>query len=386
MKVSYLPTVSNGQKNRLKTTFQLHPSNGVPTPPNGTENRLKTTIPTGAVPTYIYYVYMRAAFGAAARIIQTTKSEFIASLVVHQVMKFTTSLFILSTTWWPTKQRVRVVVVRVASFIGLNLLVRSVNHPSLFVTGSTDSDGWSQCPVIDGGGIHVVGGYAFALCDPWFAYFLVFSAIAFRLSTISASAISTAKATIPWMAAGPNIIGCPELNAINTEKAAPISAKTAITLNNIWFSSSCIFVFALVRQKLLKHLPVLLDSPSATFVHPCVTQIVPRTTFQNFPVSRSIIRDIGHFPKVALPVRTFWSAPSNSQGSEATRNVAASTLNSTFMRSLKFGSSNSQVKETGSAIAEFKFKTATIAHALIILNFRLPTNMFCFLCSQWRLT
>ena len=154
------------------------------------ENPLKSKVATGRNTLSIYYVYMRAAFGAAARIVQTTKIEFITlwlngiawcvttrdGLVPRHVLfnglgmmmcvsrhcpanhQFTRPLFILATAWWSTKQRVRFVVSRVVSFIGLNV-VCSVNHLSLILT----NDRWSQCPVIVRGDAHVVGGYAFAL-------------------------------------------------------------------------------------------------------------------------------------------------------------------------------------------------------------------------------
>ncbi len=180
------------------------------------ENPLKSKVATGRNTLSIYYVYMRAAFGAAARIIQTTKIEFITpwlngiawcvttrnGLVPRHVLfnglgmmvcvsrhcpanhQFTTPLFILATTWWSTKQRVRFVVSRVVSFIGLNVVVCSVNHLSLILT----NDRWSQCPVIDRGGVHAVGGYAFALCGQ---YYLLDSKAVMALSSLGSACFST---------------------------------------------------------------------------------------------------------------------------------------------------------------------------------------------------
>ena len=82
------------------------------------------------------------------------------------------------------------------------------------------------------------GGYAFSLCGDSSIYFFVFSAIIFRLSTISAIARSTAYATRPWTAAGPYIIGVPEVTAMYMANIITINEPAAITLNNIFLSYS----------------------------------------------------------------------------------------------------------------------------------------------------
>lgn len=114
----------------------------------------------------IYYVYRRAALGAAG----TSLIAIIAGRSIIQTLKFITT-FLNPSSWWKTGQRIRFVVNRVVPSIGLNVtfcslsFLRSVIHPSLFVFRSADSDGWSQCRSILGRGRRAVGGYAFALCN-----------------------------------------------------------------------------------------------------------------------------------------------------------------------------------------------------------------------------
>lgn len=113
----------------------------------------------------IYYVYRRAALGAAG----TSLIAIMVGRSIIQTLKFITT-FLNPSSWWKTGQRIRFVVNRVGPSIGLNVtfcslsFLRSVIHPSLFVFRSADSDGWSQCRSILGRGRRAVGGYAFALC------------------------------------------------------------------------------------------------------------------------------------------------------------------------------------------------------------------------------
>ncbi|WP_281841455.1 hypothetical protein [Sinisalibacter aestuarii] len=78
----------------------------------------------------------------------------------------------------------------------------------------------------------------FALRPTRHIYRLVFSAMVSKASTILAKAISTAKATIPWIAAGVKFIGSSDWLARYMEAAAAISAHTAIPRKSIRFSNS----------------------------------------------------------------------------------------------------------------------------------------------------
>lgn len=108
----------------------------------------------------IYYVYRRTALGVAGTSFKTT--TFNAELVGCSfpiIFEFVTT-FLNPASWRSTKQRVRFLVSRVASFVGAERFHDRVQLAIQSLTVDTTA-GWSQCPPMVGRAGRVGGSLSF---------------------------------------------------------------------------------------------------------------------------------------------------------------------------------------------------------------------------------